>query len=72
MKKIEIELDQETFEKIEQLTQTHHCQVADLIKAMIEQLTKPEIINNSFIGEWSNDAELVDKMVEDILQSRNS
>lgn len=72
MKKIEIELDQETFEKIEQLTQTHHCQVADLIKAMIEQLTKPEIINNSFIGQWSNDAELVDKMVEDILQSRNS
>ncbi|MFM7364350.1 MAG: hypothetical protein ACKO11_07605 [Cuspidothrix sp.] len=72
MKKIEIELDQETFEKIEQLTQTHHCEVADLIKAMIEQLTKPEIINNSFIGEWSNDAELVDKMVEDILHHRNS
>jgi hypothetical protein len=72
MQKIEIELDQETFNKIEQLTQTHHCEVADLIKAMIEQLTKPEIINNSFIGEWSNDAELVDKMVEDILQYRNS
>ena len=72
MKKIEIELDQETFEKIEQLTQTHHCKVADLIKAMIEQLTKPEIINNSFISEWSNDAELVDKMVENILQYRNS
>lgn len=53
------------------MTQTHHCEVSDLIKAMIEQLTKPEIINNSFIGEWSNDAELVDKMVEDILQYRN-
>lgn len=70
MKKIEIELDQETFDKIEQLTQTHHCQVSDLIKAMIEQLTKPEIINDSFIGEWSNDAELVDKMIEDILEHR--
>ena len=37
MQKIEIELDQETFNKIEQLTQTHHCEVSDLIKAMIEQ-----------------------------------
>jgi primosomal protein N' len=46
MQKIEIELDQETFNKIEQLTQTHHCEVSDLIKAMIEQLTKPEIITN--------------------------
>ncbi|MBS9391337.1 MAG: hypothetical protein HEQ33_21545 [Dolichospermum sp. WA123] len=72
MQKIEIELDQETFNKIEQLTQTHHCEVSDLIKAMIEQLTKPEIINNSLIGEWFNDAELVDKMVEDTLQHRNS
>ncbi|MFM6098525.1 MAG: hypothetical protein ACKPCG_10345 [Dolichospermum sp.] len=72
MKKIEIELDQATYDKIEQLTQTHHCQVSDLIKAMINQLTKPEIINNSFIGEWSNDAELVDNMIADILQHRNS
>ena len=71
MKKIEFELDQATYNKIEQLTQTHHCQVSDLIKAMIEQLTQPEIMNNSFVGEWSNDAELVDKMVEDILQYRN-
>ncbi|MDZ7960569.1 MAG: hypothetical protein RMY34_22255 [Aulosira sp. DedQUE10] len=72
MKKIEIALDQETFDKIEQLAQTHHCQVSDLIKAMIEQLTQPEVINNSFIGKWSNDAELVDKMIEDILKHRNS
>ena len=71
MKKIEVELDQATYDKIEQLTQTHQCQVSDLIKAMIEQLTQPEIMNNLFVGEWSNEAELVDKMVEDILQYRN-
>lgn len=71
MKKIEIELNQATYDKIEKLTQTHHCQVSDLITAMIDQLTKPEMINNSFIGEWSNDAELVDQMIEDILLTRN-
>lgn len=71
MKKIEIELDQETFAKIEKLTQTYHCEISDIIKAMIEQLTQPEVINDSFIGKWSNEAELVDTMVTDILKHRN-
>ncbi|BAZ86309.1 MAG: hypothetical protein ACKO3K_04975 [Cuspidothrix sp.] len=70
MKKIEIELDQETYDKIQQLTQTNHCQISDLIKAMIEQLTQPEILNDSFIGKWSDDAELVDQLIEDILKHR--
>ena len=70
MKKIEIELDQKTYDKIAQLTQTHHCQISDLIKAMIEQLTQPEILNDSFIGKWSNDAELVDQLIEDMIQHR--
>jgi hypothetical protein len=51
---LELELDQETYDKIQQLTQTHHCQLSDLIKAMIEQLTQLEILNDSFIGKWSN------------------
>ena len=70
MKKIEIELDQETYDKIQQLTQTTHCQISDLIKAMIEQLTQPEILNDSFIGKWSDDAELVDQLIEDMLKHR--
>ncbi|MTJ52450.1 hypothetical protein FJR38_07110 [Anabaena sp. UHCC 0253] len=70
MTKIELELDQETYDKIQQLTQTHHCQLSDLIKALVEQLTQPEILNDSFIGKWSNDAELVDKMIEEMLHSR--
>ncbi|HEY9701134.1 MAG TPA: hypothetical protein V6C58_01735, partial [Allocoleopsis sp.] len=64
------ELDQKTYDKIEQLTQTHHCQISDLIQAMIEQLTQPEILNDSFIGKWSNDAELVDQLIEDMIQHR--
>lgn len=71
MKKIELELDQETYEKIEKLTQIHHCQLSELITAMIEQLTQPEILNDSFIGQWSKDAELVDQLIEDMLQHRN-
>lgn len=71
MKKIEIELNQETFDKIEQLSKVHHCEVSDLIKAMIEQLTQPEIFKDSLIGNWSNDAEVVDKMIQDILEHRN-
>jgi hypothetical protein len=70
MQKIELELDQETYDKIQQLTQTHHCQLSDLIKAMIQQLAQPEIINDSFVGKWSNDAELVDHLIEDMLQHR--
>ena len=70
MKKIEIELDQETYDKIQKLTQKNHCQISDLIKAMIEQLTQPEILNDSFIGKWSDDAELVDQMIEDMLKHR--
>lgn len=71
MKKIELELDIETYHKIEELSQTHHCQISDLIKAMIEQLTQPEVMNDSSIGKWENDAVLVDQFVEDILQHRN-
>jgi hypothetical protein len=71
MKKIELELDPETYNKIEKLSQTHHCQVSDLIKAMIEQLTQPEVMNDSLIGQWSKDAELVDQLIEDMLQHRN-
>jgi hypothetical protein len=37
---------------------------------MIEQLTQPEILNNSFIGKWSDDAELVDQLIEDMLKHR--
>ncbi|MDJ0600761.1 MAG: hypothetical protein QNJ37_18180 [Crocosphaera sp.] len=37
MKKLEIELDETTYEKIEQLTKTHHCQVSNLIKALNNQ-----------------------------------
>ncbi|MGK7878776.1 MAG: hypothetical protein AB4060_01550 [Crocosphaera sp.] len=71
MKKIEIELDETTYQKIEQLTTTHHCQVSELIKAMIEQLTQEETLNKSLIGQWSNDSEVVDKMVTEILQDRS-
>jgi metal-responsive CopG/Arc/MetJ family transcriptional regulator len=59
MKKIEIELDETIYQKIEKLTTIHHCQVSELIKAMIEQLTQEEKLNNSLIGQWSNDAEIV-------------
>jgi len=71
MKKIELELDIETYNKIQQLSNTHHCQISDLIKAMIEQLTQPEIMNDSTIGKWSKDAQLVDQIIEDMLQHRN-
>ncbi|MFK0733339.1 MAG: hypothetical protein ACIWVG_19675 [Gloeotrichia echinulata HAB0833] len=71
MQKLEIELEQETFAKINQLAQTYNCQVSDLITAMIEHLTGPEVMNDSFIGKWSNDSELVDQMVADILKHRN-
>ncbi|WP_041238379.1 hypothetical protein [Gloeothece citriformis] len=70
MKKLEIELDETTYDKIEQLTKTHHCQVSDLIKAMVEQLTQAEIMKDSLIGKWSNDAEVVDQMIAEILQNR--
>lgn len=72
MQKIELEIDQETYEKIEQLSQTYHCQLSDLIKAMINQLTQPEIMNDSLIGKWSNDADLVDQMIEELVQNRAS
>lgn len=71
MQKLEIELDQETFAKINQLAQTYNCEISDIIKAMIEQLTQPEILNDTFIGKWADEAELVDKMVADILRDRN-
>ncbi|BBD59455.1 hypothetical protein NIES2109_22400 [Nostoc sp. HK-01] len=71
MQKLEIELDQETFAKINQLAQTYNCEISDIIKAMIDQLTQPEILNNSFIGKWGDEAELVDEMVADILKHRN-
>ncbi|MEH2241106.1 hypothetical protein [Nostoc sp.] len=71
MQKLEIELDEETLAKINQLAQTNNCQVSDLIKAMIDHLTQPEVLNDSFIGKWANDSELVDEMVADILKHRN-
>lgn len=71
MQKLEIELDQETFAKINQLAQTYNCEISDIIKAMIEQLTQPAILNDTFIGKWADEAELVDKMVADILRDRN-
>ncbi|EAZ90786.1 ribbon-helix-helix protein, CopG family [Crocosphaera chwakensis] len=70
MKRLEIELDEKTYEKIEQLAKTHHCKVSDLIKAMVEQLTQPEIMNDSSIGKWSNDAELVDEIMAEIVHNR--
>ncbi len=70
MKKLEIELDETTYEKIEQLTKTHHCQISDLIKAMVEQLTQPEIMNESLIGKWSDDAEVVDQIMAEIVHDR--
>ena len=63
MKKLQIELNEATYEKIEQLTKTYHCQVSDLIKAMVEQLTQPEIINDSSIGKWSDDVEVFDQII---------
>ena len=71
MKKLEIELDETTYDKIQQLTQTHHCHISDLLKAMIDQLTQPEIMSDSFIGQWSNDAETVDQMIKEILHNRS-
>ncbi|MEA5512825.1 hypothetical protein [Nodularia sp. UHCC 0506] len=71
MQKLEIELDQETFAKINQLAQTYNCQVSDLITAMIGHLTQPKILNDTFIGKWADDSELVDEMVADILKHRN-
>ena len=69
MKKLEIELDETTYDKIQQLTQTHHCQVSDLLKAMIDQLTQPEIMNDSLIGQWSNNAESETDMIEYLLKN---
>lgn len=70
MEKIEIEIDPATLAKIETLTKTYHCQLSELIKAMLDQLTAPDTTNNLLIGQWQKDAEIVDEILENIQQDR--
>ncbi|MBK1986931.1 hypothetical protein A0J48_005135 [Sphaerospermopsis aphanizomenoides BCCUSP55] len=70
MKKLEIEIDAGTESQLFWLSKLYNCTPQELFIKAIQQMAKSEIDNYPLLGGWENEAEMVDKMLDDIITNR--
>lgn len=72
MEKIEIEIDTQTLELAKRLAETRQCTLSEVIAEIIKRLAEAEVTQDSWIGVFADEPELVDEIVEEALRNRVS
>lgn len=70
MKRIELELDEQTLERARRLAQSRRCTVEQLLKEMLEQLGVAERTTDPFLGMFAQEPQMVDELIESAMTAR--
>jgi len=70
MERIEIEIDEETLARARKLAAARRCSLDELVKAFIQQETKPISSVDTMLGMFADEPELLDEVVESAMQAR--
>ena len=67
---IQIELDEQTVQRAQQVAGARLCSVANLVKELLEPLSKPALSRDPFEGMFADEPELMDEVVESAMKAR--
>lgn len=70
MERIEIELDEETLARARELAEARRCSLDELVRAFIQQETKPTTSFDPVLGMFADEPDLLDEVVESAMQVR--
>ena len=70
MRKAEIQIDDQTAQRIRRLAESRGCSPEQLIKDVIEQLPVAETGADRILGMFAREPELMDRIVESAMTAR--
>lgn len=70
MERIEIELDEETLARARKLAEARRCSLDELVRAFIQEETKPITPEDTVLGMFADEPDLLDAVVESAMQAR--
>jgi hypothetical protein len=70
MKTIQLQLDEQTLERARRIAKIRHRTLEELIQEIISQLDETEAANDSFLGMFAHEPELVDQVIESVMKAR--
>jgi hypothetical protein len=70
MKTIQLQLDEQTFERAWRIARLRHCTLEELIQEIISQLGEAETPDDSLLGMFAHEPELVNQVVESVMKAR--
>ena len=70
METIELQLDPKTLELARQLVASRRCTLEELITEAIEQLATVKGGDDTFLGMFAHDPELIDQVIESAMDAR--
>jgi hypothetical protein len=72
MKRIELELDEQTLERARRLAHSRRCTVEQLLKEMFEHLRVAETTTDPFLGMFAQEPQIVDELIESAMTAREA
>ena len=70
METIELKLDEQTLERARQLAAARHVTLEELLKEALVRLNPPTAREDSVLGMFADEPELLDEIVEEAMQAR--
>jgi predicted transcriptional regulator len=70
MKRIELELDEETLERAQQLAAARQCSLEELIKDLLKQTEAHKPLQDPYLGMLADEPELIDRVTESAMEAR--
>jgi len=72
METIQLQLDEQTLERIRRLSRLRRCTLEELLKEAIEQMRVIEPTKDRVLGMFANEPELMDQVVESAMLNREN
>ncbi len=70
MKRIELDLDEETLERAQRLAAARQCSLEELIKDLLQQAEAHKPPQDPYLGMLADEPELVDHVLESVMKAR--
>lgn len=72
MTTIKLQFDEQTLERVQQLAVLRHSTIEILVKEMIELLSVIEVPDDSLLGMFAQEPELINQVVESAMKARET
>lgn len=72
METIQLQLDEQTLERIRRLSRLRRCTLEELLKEAIEQMRVIEPTNDRVLGMFADEPELMDQVIESTMLTREN